>query len=118
MFLSSARRACASDGQIVGDETQDSHHRCARLSEAFGVAKATMGSKARQVRDRLRISPFSPEFERADVAARNPLKWIIEVDGLAVDVRHVPLEMSRSPSDASCTPFPQRSLQQSLTNAA
>jgi hypothetical protein len=61
-----------------------------QLSEAFGVAKSTMGSKARQVRGLLRISPFSPEFERADVAAQNPLRWIIEVDGLAVDVRHVP----------------------------
>jgi hypothetical protein len=62
-----------------------------QLSEAFGVAKSTMGSKARQVRDLLRISPFSPEFQRADIAAQNPLIWIIEVNGLAVDARHVPL---------------------------
>ena len=33
-----------------------------QLSEAFGVAKSTMGSKAKQVRDLLRITPFSPEF--------------------------------------------------------
>ena len=42
------------------------------FSEVFGVAKSTMGSKARQVRDLMRISPFSPEFQRADVAAQNP----------------------------------------------
>lgn len=64
-----------------------------QLSEAFGVAKSTMGSKARQVRDLLRISPFSPEFQRADVTAQNPLTWFIEVNGLAVDARHVPLEI-------------------------
>ncbi len=61
-----------------------------QLSAAFGVAKSTMSSKARQVRDLLRISHFSPEFQRADVAAQNPLAWIIEVNGLAVDARHVP----------------------------
>jgi hypothetical protein len=61
-----------------------------QLSAAFGVAKSTMSSKARQVRDLLQISHFSPEFQRADVAARNPLAWIIEVNGLAVDARHVP----------------------------
>jgi len=61
-----------------------------RLSAAFGVAKSTMSSKARQVRDLLRISHFSPEFQRAGVAAQNPLAWIIEVNGLAVDARHVP----------------------------
>src|SRR6266702_1175185 len=61
-----------------------------QLSVAFGVAKSTMSGKARQVRDLLRISHFSPEFQRADVAAQNPLAWIIEVNGLAVDARHVP----------------------------
>ena len=61
-----------------------------QLSAAFGVAKSTMTSKARQVRDLLRISHFSPEFQRADVAAQNPLAWIIDVNGLAVDARHVP----------------------------
>ena len=61
-----------------------------QLSAAFGVAKSTMSSKARQVRDLLRISRFSLEFQRAEVVARNPLAWIIEVNGLAVDARHVP----------------------------
>ncbi len=32
-----------------------------QLSEAFGLAKSTMGSKAKQVRDLLGISPFSPD---------------------------------------------------------
>jgi hypothetical protein len=76
-----------------------------QLSEAFGVAKTTMGSKARQVRDLLRISPFSPEFERADVAAANPLKWIIEVDGLAVDVRHVPLDIQVAAFERGFIPY-------------
>ena len=61
-----------------------------QLSAAFGVAKSTMSSKARQVRDLLRITHFSPEFQRADIAAQNPLAWIIDVNGLAVDARHVP----------------------------
>jgi hypothetical protein len=61
-----------------------------QLSAAFGVATSTMSGKARQVRDLLRISHFSPEFQRADVVALNPLAWMIEVNGLAVDARHVP----------------------------
>jgi hypothetical protein len=76
-----------------------------RLSEAFGVAKTTMGSKARQVRDLLRIGPFSPEFERADVAAQNPLKWIIQVDGLAVDARHVPLNIQVAAFERGFIPY-------------
>jgi hypothetical protein len=64
-----------------------------------------MGSKARQVRGLLRISPFSPEFERAEVAAQNPLKWIIEVDGLAVDVRHVPLDIQVAAFERGFIPY-------------
>jgi hypothetical protein len=63
------------------------------LSEAPGVAKSTMGSKARQVRDLLQISLFSLEFQRADVAAQNPAVWFIEVSGLVVDARQVPLNI-------------------------
>ena len=64
-----------------------------QLSAAFGVAKSTMSGKARQVRDLLRISHFSPEFQRADVIVKNPFIWLIEVDGLAVDARRVPLDI-------------------------
>lgn len=62
-----------------------------QLSEAFGVVKSTMGKKARQVGDLLQISPYSLEFQRADVAEQNPLVWMIELNGLVVDARHVPL---------------------------
>lgn len=76
-----------------------------QLSEAFGVAKSTMGSKARQVRDLLQIRPLSPEFEGADVAAQYPLTWIIEVDGLAVDIRHVPLDIQVAAFEQGFSPY-------------
>ena len=90
--LTAGRRATWAAGVVyalgqanfVFDPASEPYVTADELSEAFGVAKSTMGSKARQVRDLLRISPFSPEFERADVAAQNPLMWIIEVNGLAV----------------------------------
>ena len=76
-----------------------------QLSAAFGVAKSTMSSKARQVRDLLRISHFSPEFQRADVAAQNPLAWIIELNGLAVDARHVPPDIQAEAFQRGLIPY-------------
>jgi hypothetical protein len=64
-----------------------------QFSEAFGVLKSTMGGKAKQVRDLLRMSPFSAEFQRADVVAQNPMVWFIEVDGLAMDARQSPIDI-------------------------
>jgi hypothetical protein len=53
------------------------------LSDAFGVAKSTMGRKARQIRDLVGIDHFSPEFLRADVTAGSPMVWMLQVDGLS-----------------------------------
>ncbi len=76
-----------------------------QLSEAFGVAKNTMAAKARQVRDLLRISPLSIEFQRADVVAQNPMVWIISVNGLAVDARYVPLDIQEEAFDCGLIPY-------------
>ena len=76
-----------------------------QLSAAFGVAKSTMSSKARQVRDLLRISHFSPEFQRADVVAQNPLAWIIDMNGLAVDARHVPPDIQAEAFQRGLIPY-------------
>ena len=76
-----------------------------QLSAAFGVAKSTMSSKARQVRDLLRISHFSPELQRADVAAQNPLAWIIDVNGLAVDARQVPPDIQAEAFQRGLIPY-------------
>jgi hypothetical protein len=64
-----------------------------QLCAAFGVAKSTMGNKAKQVRDLLRIDPFSPEFQRADVAEQNPALWLIQVGGLIMDARDLAPEI-------------------------
>lgn len=76
-----------------------------QLSVAFGVAKSTMGGKAKQVRDLLRIGPLSPEFQRAEVARQNPLAWIIEVDGLAMDARHLPLDIQVAAFERGLIPY-------------
>jgi Domain of unknown function (DUF6398) len=62
------------------------------LSAAFGIAKSTMGSKAKQVRDLLKMDHFTTEFMRAELIAQNPLVWFVEVDGLVVDSKTLPIE--------------------------
>jgi Domain of unknown function (DUF6398) len=111
--LTAGRRATWAAGVVYAlgqanflfDPASQPHVTADQLSEAFGVAKSTMGSKARQVRDLLRISPFSLEFQRADMAAQNPLIWIIEVNGLAVDARHVRLDIQVEAFERGLIPY-------------
>ena len=39
------------------------------------------------------------------MAAQNPLVWIIEVNGLAVDARHVPLEIQVEAFERGLIPY-------------
>jgi hypothetical protein len=99
--LTSGRRATWAAGVVyalgqanfLSDPASDPCVTADQLSDAFGVAKSTMGGKAKQVRDLAGVDYFSPEFQRADVATENPMVWMLEVDGLIVDARHVPLEI-------------------------
>jgi hypothetical protein len=63
------------------------------LSTAFGCAKTTLGTKAKQVRDLLKMDYGSIDFLRNDVADSNPMAWFVEVDGLIMDARSLPVEL-------------------------
>ncbi len=75
------------------DPSSDPHVTADELSRRFGLAKSTIAGKAKQVRDLLRISHFSAEFLRAEIAEQSPMVWLIEVNGLAMDARRLPLEI-------------------------
>jgi uncharacterized protein DUF6398 len=60
------------------------------LSEAFGVAKSTLGAKAKQVRDLTKMGYGTQEFLRVDIVDASPMIWFIQVDGLIVDARELP----------------------------
>jgi hypothetical protein len=81
-------------GQVnfLSDPSREPYLTADELSDAFGVAKATMGSKAKQVRDMLKMDYVTPEFMRADVADDNPAVWFVEVDGLVMDARSLSLD--------------------------
>ena len=63
------------------------------LADAFGLSKSTLGQKAKQVRDTLKMSWATPEFLRAERIDENPLIWFIEVNGLLFDARELPVEI-------------------------
>ena len=59
----------------------------------FGVGVSTGQAKSREVRDALGMGQFSPEWTVASNLDKNPLVWMLEINGLVVDVRRMPLEV-------------------------
>ena len=65
------------------------------IAAGFGVAKSTASAKATQIEKLLELGVFEPEFLRADVVGDHPLAWLVEVDGILVDARLLPVELQR-----------------------
>lgn len=63
------------------------------LADAFGLSKSTLGQKAKQIRDMLKMTWATPEFLRAERIDDNPMIWFIAVNGLPLDARKLPVEI-------------------------
>jgi Domain of unknown function (DUF6398) len=75
------------------------------LSVAFGVAKSTLGAKAKQVRDLTKMDYGTPEFLREDIVDASPMVWFIQVDGLIVDARQLPPQIQAQAFDLGVIPY-------------
>ena len=57
------------------------------------MKKSTGYNKSRVVRDTLKVRQFDPRWCAPSLMDRNPLVWMIEVDGIAVNARWLPREI-------------------------
>lgn len=94
-------------GQLnfVLDPAQTPHATADQLSGWLGVKKTTMANKARLIRDTLQLSDFDREFMRRDLVEADPLTWLLEVDGLLVDIRHAPVPFQVRAFELGLIPF-------------
>jgi hypothetical protein len=78
---------------FLADPAQTPHLRTDELADLLGVKQTTMANKGRLIADTLRIGLMDPEFSRRDMIDKNPMAWLLEVDGLLVDARRLPAEL-------------------------
>ena len=75
------------------DRSQPLHLSADDLSELTGVPKSTMANKAKRIRDLLGLGHLDLEFCRRDMIERHPSAWYVQVDGLIVDARMLPVAL-------------------------
>jgi hypothetical protein len=76
------------------DPAETLHVSADQLGEWLTVSKNTMAAKAKQIRDAVRMdAPMDREFCRRELLAEDPLAWLVEVDGLIIDARTLPVEL-------------------------
>jgi hypothetical protein len=73
------------------DRSQTPYLPGADLCEAFGISKSTGAAKAKAVRDALPTFHMDPNWTLPSRLADNPMVWMVQVNGLIVDARNLPL---------------------------
>lgn len=51
------------------------------------------------------MGPFSPEWTLPSRLADNPMLWMLQVNGVTIDIRHAPMELQRLAFDKGLIPF-------------
>lgn len=90
---------------FLADPGQTPHMRTERLAELLGVKQTTMGNKGALIRDLLHIGRFESEFARQDMIEKNPFTWLVELNGLPVDARWLPLPVQHQLAEAGVIPY-------------
>ena len=82
-------------GQLnfLSDRSTEPHMATADLCAAFGVGQSTAAGKARTIRDALDAHRLNPAWMLPSRAASHPLVWMAQVNGMLVDLRHMPREV-------------------------
>lgn len=76
-----------------------------QIAEIFGVSQNTMQGKSKQIRDALDIVPLDPEWCLESLLADNPLVWMLEIDGLIMDIRQAPRDFQEQAYNSGLIPF-------------
>lgn len=94
-------------GQLnfVFDPAQTPHVTADQLSGWLGVNKTTMANKARSIRSTLKLSHADSEFMRRALLDASPLTWLLEVNGMLVDIRHAPARLQVMSFELGLIPY-------------
>ena len=90
---------------FLTDPTQTPHMAAAEIASGFGVSQATMMSKARVIREGLDLMPFHPDWCLPSRLDDNPLVWMLEVNGLLMDIRMAPREAQVTAYENGLIPY-------------
>lgn len=90
---------------FLDDPSQVPHCKPKPLFEFFGIAESTGQNKSRQIREAFGMGPMSPEWTLPSRLADNPLVWMLQVDGLMIDIRQAPAELQRLAYEKGLIPF-------------
>jgi hypothetical protein len=87
------------------DSSQTPHIAASQIWEHFELSSSTMQAKSKQIRDLLGMYPMDLAWSTAAMVDQNPFIWMLEVNGLIIDVRHAPREIQEAAFRRGLIPY-------------
>jgi len=87
------------------DASQTPHVPASQIASYFSLSSSTMQAKSKQIRDLLDMYPMAPDWTIPSMVDKNPLIWMLEVNGLIIDVRHAPREIQEQAFRKGLIPY-------------
>ena len=79
------------------------------IDKVFGVGESTGQGKSKSIRKMLKISPMDPAWSLRSRMDRNPMAWMIEINGFLVDARILKREFQEEALRKGLIPYiPER----------
>lgn len=75
------------------DKSQTPYMRADELCAVFGVNQSSGANKAKFIRDTLKMYQLDPNWCLQSRIDDNPMVWILQVNGIMVDIRNMPREV-------------------------
>ena len=72
------------------DSSQTPHVASSQICGYFGLSSSTMQAKSKQIRDLLNMYQMDPKWTLPSMIDKNPLVWMIQVNGIVMDARYAP----------------------------
>lgn len=82
-------------GQInfLSDRSTQPYMTMADVCSVFGVGQSTASAKSRVVSEALKTNQLDPKWSLPSLMDANPLVWMAAVNGILVDLGHMPREV-------------------------
>jgi len=87
------------------DKSQSPHMRADELCATFGVSQSSGSNKAKLIRDMFKMYQMDPNWCLPSHIDKNPFVWMLQVNGLMVDVRYMPREVQEIAYQKGLIPY-------------
>lgn len=87
------------------DKSQTPHLPAKELCALFGLSQSAVSAKATLIRNTFNMTLLDPRWTLPSKLGDNPMAWLIQVNGLIVDARHVPREIQEEAYRKGLIPY-------------